>query len=269
MTYGGFDWMTATVGGLWDSLLAEGTPWWITANSDAHGVYLDTAVRGPDSDFAANGRYDDPVHGRRGRTPRPATSGPGTTAARTSARREFSYAAVMQGLRAGRVWVDHGRLLDNLDVRVRYAGDVGGATLGVRRHVRARPPGDAVDHAPDRRPCRTGRSSSRCSRTSTSSAARSTGPVGGQGRDHGAGHEGREDLRRHRAHRRDRAVVRPRGADAPFYVRLRGSDGKQLGPGLNGAAVDPAGPRVDVLGNADPWDDLWFYTNPIWVLPSA
>ena len=57
-------------------------------------------------------------------------------------------------------------------------------------------------------------------------------------------------------------------ADAPFYVRLRGSDGKQLGPGLNGAAVDPAGPLVDVLGNADPWDDLWFYTNPIWVVPA-
>ncbi len=35
-TFGGFDWMTATVGGLWDSLLAEGKGWWITANSDAH-----------------------------------------------------------------------------------------------------------------------------------------------------------------------------------------------------------------------------------------
>ena len=35
-TWGGFDWFTATVGGLWDSLLAEGKPWWITANSDAH-----------------------------------------------------------------------------------------------------------------------------------------------------------------------------------------------------------------------------------------
>jgi hypothetical protein len=35
-TWGGFDWFTATVGGLWDSLLAEGRPWWITANSDSH-----------------------------------------------------------------------------------------------------------------------------------------------------------------------------------------------------------------------------------------
>lgn len=50
-TFGGFDWMTATVGRLWDSLLAEGKPWWITANSDSHVVYTDTAVRGPGIDF--------------------------------------------------------------------------------------------------------------------------------------------------------------------------------------------------------------------------
>jgi hypothetical protein len=25
---------------------------------------------------------------------------------------------------------------------------------------------------------------------------------------------------------------------------------------------------VDVVGDADPWKDLWFYSNPVWVLPS-
>ena len=35
-TYGGFDQMTARVGGLWDSLLGEGRRWWITATSDSH-----------------------------------------------------------------------------------------------------------------------------------------------------------------------------------------------------------------------------------------
>jgi hypothetical protein len=54
---------------------------------------------------------------------------------------------------------------------------------------------------------------------------------------------------------------------APFYVRVRGTDGKRQAVGLNGAAVDPAGPAADAQGDADPWDDLWFYTNPIWVLP--
>jgi hypothetical protein len=55
--------------------------------------------------------------------------------------------------------------------------------------------------------------------------------------------------------------------EGPFYVRVRGTDGKRQAVGLNGAAVDPAGPAADAQGDADPWDDLWFYTNPIWVLP--
>lgn len=56
--------------------------------------------------------------------------------------------------------------------------------------------------------------------------------------------------------------------DRPVYVRLRGSDGNRSAVGAMGAAVDPAGPAIDVVGDADPWADLWFYTNPVWVLPS-
>ena len=35
-TMGGFDQMTARLGGFWDSMLGEGRHWWITANSDSH-----------------------------------------------------------------------------------------------------------------------------------------------------------------------------------------------------------------------------------------
>ena len=56
--------------------------------------------------------------------------------------------------------------------------------------------------------------------------------------------------------------------DEGFYVRLRGSDGKRLAVGLRGRSVDPSGPALDVVGDADPWNDLWFYTNPMWVLPT-
>jgi hypothetical protein len=35
-TMGGFDQMTAKLGGVWDSMLGEGRRWWITANSDSH-----------------------------------------------------------------------------------------------------------------------------------------------------------------------------------------------------------------------------------------
>jgi hypothetical protein len=56
--------------------------------------------------------------------------------------------------------------------------------------------------------------------------------------------------------------------DKPVYVRLRGTDGNRSAVGINGAAVDPVGPAMDVLGDADPWKDLWFYSNPMWVLPA-
>ena len=35
-TMGGYDQMTARLGGFWDSMLGEGRRWWITANSDSH-----------------------------------------------------------------------------------------------------------------------------------------------------------------------------------------------------------------------------------------
>jgi hypothetical protein len=35
-TYGGADWMTATVGGVWDALLGEGREWWVFSTSDYH-----------------------------------------------------------------------------------------------------------------------------------------------------------------------------------------------------------------------------------------
>ena len=43
----------------------------------------------------------------------------------------------------------------------------------------------------------------------------------------------------------------------PFYVRLRGTDGLLAAPG----SIEP---RPDESG-ADPWSDLWFYANPIFV----
>ena len=43
-TMGGFDQMTAKLGGFWDSMLAEGRRWWITANSDSHVHYSEGGV---------------------------------------------------------------------------------------------------------------------------------------------------------------------------------------------------------------------------------
>jgi hypothetical protein len=263
-TWGGFDWMTATVGGLWDSLLAEGKPWWITANSDSHNVYTDTAVRGPNSDFNANGYYNDPVHG----TAMDLTNGdywPGQYSRTHVGAESFSYKAVMDGIRAGRVWVDHGGLISGLDARLSGGGNWAtlGGTLSVKRGREVTLTLDiALANGPNWAQFVptlarvdviqgdvTGAVSDRDTMTTPGTkvvksfeVGRSTGTV--------------------------RLTYSLGKVDRPVYVRLRGTDGNRSAVGLNGAAVDPAGPAIDVVGDADPWKDLWFYSNPVWVLPA-
>jgi hypothetical protein len=91
--------MTATVGGLWDSLLAEGKPWWISANSDSHQVYRDTLKPGTGK---ATGSYGPPVD-----TGAPIlTYGdffPGYYSNTVVGATDRSYAAVMANIRAGRM----------------------------------------------------------------------------------------------------------------------------------------------------------------------
>ncbi|MEO3744879.1 PHP domain-containing protein [Plantactinospora sp. B5E13] len=267
-TWGGFDWMTATVGGLWDSLLAEGKPWWISANSDSHVNYLDTSQRGPGSNFDLNGRHDDPVYG-----PLLTDAGdywPGQYSRTHVGAASFSYRAVMDGLRAGRVWVDHGGLISGLDVRARVAGDRRpdsgtplGGVLRVKRGTRVEltididlantpnwsqfvPVLGRVDVIAGQV---TGPVADRDTFTAPTARVVKSYEVGkGTGRVSFTYAFGR--------------------VDQPFYVRLRGTDGNRTAPGLMGAHVDPFGPALDIAGDADPWKDLWFYANPIWVLPS-
>ncbi|WP_327008777.1 PHP domain-containing protein [Dactylosporangium sp. NBC_01737] len=265
-TWGGFDWMTSTVGGLWDSLLAEGKAWWISANSDSHVVYEETAKRPDNSDFNTNGFHSDPVYGQ----PTSLTPGdfwPGYYSRTHVGSRNFSYASVMDGLRAGRVWVDHGGLISALDVQVRVKGSYGGGvTLGdslvIRRGQRAELvikinlantpnwanfvptlarvdviKGDVTGAVADKDTL----TAPNTKVVKSFEVNKSTGTV---------------------SFTYDLGQV-----DKPFYVRLRGTDGNRSAPGYHGAAVDPAGPAIDVVGDADPWKDLWFYANPIWVLP--
>lgn len=257
--------MTATVGGLWDSLLAEGKPWWITANSDSHQVYTDTAVRGgPDSDFTANGRHTDPVYGGR----IDLTQGdywPGQYSRTHVGADGFSYAAVMDGIRAGRVWVDHGQLLGGLDARVSGGGRW--ATLGGALHVRK---GTRVTLTVD-----LGLAGGPNWAGFLPKLARVDviqGDVTGAAADRDTLTAPTARVAKSYEVNKSAGTVRltyDLGAvDRPVYVRLRGTDGNRSAVGLMGAAVDPVGPAVDAVGDADPWKDLWFYSNPVWVLPS-
>jgi hypothetical protein len=260
-TFGGFDWMTAKVGGLWDSLLSEGRPWFITANSDSHSVHADDRARptGQDSAeyFNTNGKYGDAVA-----TGNPDYSRgdffPGYYSRTWVGAADRSYMAVMDALRAGRVWVGHGDLIDGLVVTVRGSGgDSAPGTLGekvrVRRgedvhlQVRITPRRKANAHGdvPSLRRVDlitglvTGPSADRDAMTAPATAVAKSFEVGG---NHG------EIVINHVFRRVDR----------PFYLRLRGTDGNVSQPG----SIEP---RMDPAGNSDPWQDLWFYANPVFV----
>ncbi|BFO16640.1 hypothetical protein SHKM778_30280 [Streptomyces sp. KM77-8] len=255
--------MTATVGGLWDSLLAEGRPWWITANSDSHQVYADTGARGG-GDFNANGRYDDPVYG--GQIDITQNDfWPGQYSRTHVGSDGFSYAAVMDGIRAGRIWVDHGQLISGLDVRV--AGGSRWATLGGALHVRK---GTKVMLTADIALAGGPNWAGFTPKLARVDVIR--GDVTGLVADKDTFTAPTAKVARSYEIGKEAGTVRVTfdlgRVDRPAYVRLRGTDGNRSAVGANGAGVDPAGPALDVIGDADPWRDLWFYSNPVWVLPS-
>lgn len=100
-TFGGFDQMTAQVGGVWDTLLAEGRRFWITATSDSHHNLRD------------GGRDYDP--GEYSKT-------------YVWARRDAG--DILDGLREGRMFAVTGDLIDALELTVR-GSDHGGRTAGL------------------------------------------------------------------------------------------------------------------------------------------
>ncbi|MDQ0687600.1 hypothetical protein QFZ56_006563 [Streptomyces achromogenes] len=266
LTYGGFDWATATVGGLWDSMLAEGRLFTITTNSDNHRTVFDTWKNGDwpaGQTFDDTGRLPGPVHTD---APQPGSDfWPGQFSRTHVGVTGYGYRAVMTGLRKGRVWLDHGHLLDGLEVRLRREHGGGrGVTLGGRLRVRrgekltlditvttaSRPNPQGVlpelAHVDVIRGAVRGPVADRDSWRAPDTRVVCSTDVSGR--------KGTYTL----------CVPLPVG-DESFYVRLRGSDGNRGGTGYLGASVDPRGPVPHEPGNGDPWADTWFYSNPVFV----
>ncbi|ANP50696.1 hypothetical protein J2Z21_004458 [Streptomyces griseochromogenes] len=266
LTYGGFDWATATVGGLWDSMLAEGRLFSITTNSDNHRTVFDTWKNGdwaPGRNFDNTGKLPDPVDTG---TPQPGSDfWPGEFSRTHVGVTRYGYRAVMAGLRAGRVWLDHGHLLDGLDVRLKRDRDHGrGVTLGGRLRVRegerltlsvtvttaSRPNPEGIlprlAHVDVIRGAVRGPVTDRDTWRAPDTRVVHTADVDGR--------TGTYTLR-----------IPLTAGDESFYVRLRGSDGNRRGAGFLGAAVDPHGPIPHEPGDGDPWADTWFYSNPVFV----
>ena len=110
-TLGGFDQMTARLGGFWDSMLGEGRRWWITANSDSHVNWREGG-----SDFW-----------------------PGEFS-KTYVWAERDHDSILESIRAGHVFVTTGDLLSELYVTAR-AGSAQ-ADIGDELEVQA---GSAVE----------------------------------------------------------------------------------------------------------------------------
>jgi hypothetical protein len=266
VTYGGFDWATATVGGLWDSMLAEGRLFSVTTNSDNHRTVFDTWKNGDwpaGQNFDDTGRLPDPVDTG---TPQPGSDfWPGQFSRTHVGVTGYGCRAVMTGLREGRVWVDHGHLLDGLEVRVRRDRDAGrGVTLGGRLRVRegeritlyvtvttasrANPQGilPRLAHVDVVRGAVRGPVTDRDTWQAPDTRVVHSTDVSGR--------KGTYTLR-----------IPLTVGDESFYVRLRGSDGNRHGTGYLGASIDPHGPIPHEPGNGDPWADTWFYSNPVFV----
>lgn len=264
-THGGFDWMTATVGGMWDSMLAEGRLWSITTNSDNHRTIFDSYTDGvfpAGQSFTSEGAKPSPTLAS---TPQLGSDyWPGQFSRTHVGVRQFGYLEVMAAMRAGRVWVDHGQLVDALDVRVTADGVRRGVTLGGRLSVRR---GERVSLQV------TVTTASRPNLHGLLPALAHldvirglvTGPVAD--RDAMRAPDSRVveqvDVRGKRG---TFTLSLPLGrAKESCYVRLRGSDGRRNGPGLLGSAIDPAGPIPQTAADGDPWLDTWLYTNPIFI----
>ncbi|HET6705636.1 twin-arginine translocation signal domain-containing protein [Amycolatopsis sp.] len=250
-THGGWDWATAKVGGLWDSLLAEGKPWWITTNSDSHYNRGDTLVRPdvPGDWYDTHGKFPDPVDAGTPQLAAPyADFYPGEFSRTYVGVTRRSLEGVLAGLRAGRIWGSHGGLVQELEVGAYSGGSA--ATLGGRLRVRRGSDVTVVVRARLAARPNGGGSVPRLARLDVI-AGPVTGPVADRDTMTAPGTRvvesfeprwgpGRQVVFRHTF----------RNVREPFYFRVRGSNGD-------------AEPTPDVVGQADPFDDLWLYANPL------
>lgn len=221
-TMGGYDQMVATLGGAWDAMLAQGVHWTITASSDSHGHWREGGADFWPGEYAKTWVY----------------AAPNST-------------DILDGLRAGRVFVATGGLVDRLDV----------TAVGAKTPSRRAEAGDTLDVAPGAamtvtirfRPARTANAGGTVpvvdhvdliagdvthrpgDRNATAHLIRRFGP--GDWR-----REGDDYVITH-------GMIAPQAAG---YLRVRGTSTRE------------GEPAVDTPGE-DPWQDLWFYSNPIYI----
>jgi hypothetical protein len=225
-TLGGFDQMTAILGGLWDSMLGEGRRFWIVATSDSHAHYADTSR--PGSDFWPGQYQKTYVHALR------------------------SYQGVLDGLRSGRIFAVAGDLITELNVHARAGRRIAGMgeTLTVER---GQPVAVTVAFRdPDLKNARG--DNPRVTRVDVivgEVRARSEDLTVDQNPTTRVVARFTEKEWTHNADTNTITMTLP-NADRNIYLRVRGTNTQDLEP------------PMDTQGES-PWTDLWFYSNPVFV----
>ncbi len=238
-TYGGADFMSAEVGGVWDALLGEGRHWWTFVNSDFHNT---------DGDFW-----------------------PGEYAKSHTLVNGEGYESLVDGLRSGNSFSVHGDLIDELRFTANASGDTAemGSELDVKKgktvrvavrfHVpAANNNGDApkVDHIDLVRGNVTGKATPGTAEYNNDKnpSAKVTARFSS------------DEWKARNAKGSWYTVVYTIKPSSDCYLRLRGTN---LGIGVPNETDAVGNPLVDdSVGPNDAqkaYDDLWFYSNPIFI----
>jgi hypothetical protein len=222
---GGYDQMTAEVGGLWDSLLGEGRRWWITATSDSHVHYSEGGIDFWPGEYSKTYVFAD-------KTPD----------------------SIISGLRAGKIFVTTGDLISELDVSVKAVGANATASMGGTLSAKVGDDLEVTIRFKDDKGPNTQGSNPLVSRVDLI-RGEVTGPVADKAAN-------KNPTTRVEARFTasawsqvgDQTVItyRIKNVTKNEYLRIRGTNTTELEP-----QPDPKG--------EDPWTDLWFYSNPIFI----
>jgi len=221
-TLGGFDQMTAILGGFWDSMLGEGRRWWITSTSDSHNNWRDGG-----SDFWP-GEYS-----------------------KTYVFAKKSFNDILEGIRNGRVFVTTGDLIRELDLTAaskKEKASIGGTLPLPGRQdvdVTIRLRTTEVNHHGDK---------PKVARVDLI-VGEITGKLADPSQD---SNPTTKVVKRFTASDWTEEgeyitmTYKLKNVHHSSYIRVRGTNTSELEP------------KVDHKGES-PWDDLWFYSNPIFL----
>jgi len=238
-TYGGYDQMTARLGGVWDSLLSEGRRFWVTGVSDSHGHYTDGWA-----DFWP-GQY-----------------------AKTYVLADKNYDAIFAALKSGQIFVTTGDLIDELDMSVQEQG--AGSTKAANTALTARA-GESlkVKAGSDVKIQIRFRVPAALNGNNERPQVARLDVIGGQISGAAPDRNSDEAPQTRVLQRFDQTEFGKVSADSngvvyqlsyqlknlqhSQYIRLRGTNQR-----------DELEPNADTKGE-NPWSDLWFYSNPVFI----